>query len=88
MGIKFIKLLYDSRKLKNESDFQNKQYLINRALIIQCFDFLLTSIPKTKGCSGKKQHIFSLVFIENVPQDNNASELAMRNVKVKQKISE
>lgn len=85
--INFIKLLYDAQKLKNELDFQNKQYNIDRALIIQCFDFLLTPIPKTKGCSGKKQHIFTLVFIKNVPQDNNASERALRNVKMKQKIS-
>jgi len=39
-GTNFIKLLYDAQKLKNKSDFQNKQYNIDRALIIQRFDFL------------------------------------------------
>jgi len=35
----------------------------------------------------EKQHIFTFLFIENVPPDNNASESATHNVKVKQKIS-
>jgi transposase len=35
----------------------------------------------------EKQHIFTFLFNENVPPDNNASERAIRNVKVKQKIS-
>jgi len=35
----------------------------------------------------EKQHIFTFLFIEDVPSDNNASERAIRNVKVKPKIS-
>ncbi len=35
----------------------------------------------------ERQHLFTFLFIENVPPDNNASERAIRNVKVKQKIS-
>jgi len=46
-GTNFIRLLYDAQKLKKKSDFQNKQYNIDRALIIQRFDFLLDN-PKTK----------------------------------------
>jgi len=95
-GTNFIKLLYDAQKLKNKSDFQNKQYNIDRALIIQRFDFLLNNPPNQKQKElytfykrmlREKQHIFTFLFIENVPPDNNASERAIRNVKVKQKIS-
>jgi transposase len=35
----------------------------------------------------ERQQLFTFLFIENVPADNNASERAIRNVKVKQKIS-
>ncbi|VAW10634.1 hypothetical protein MNBD_BACTEROID03-111, partial [hydrothermal vent metagenome] len=34
-----------------------------------------------------RQHLFTFLFILEVPPDNNASERAIRNVKVKQKIS-
>ncbi|VAW12234.1 hypothetical protein MNBD_BACTEROID03-470, partial [hydrothermal vent metagenome] len=35
----------------------------------------------------ERQHLFTFLFILEVPPDNNASERAIRNVKVKQKIS-
>jgi len=34
-----------------------------------------------------RDHIFTFLFIPEVPPDNNASERAIRNIKVKQKIS-
>jgi len=34
-----------------------------------------------------KQHIFTFLYYHDVPPDNNGSERAIRNVKVKQKIS-
>lgn len=34
-----------------------------------------------------RKHLFEFLFNSNVPPDNNASERAIRNVKVKQKIS-
>lgn len=40
-----------------------------------------------KRISRERQHLFTFLFVENVPSDNNASERAIRNVKVKQKIS-
>jgi transposase len=82
--------------IQNESVFQNKQYNIDRALIIQRFDFLLNNPPNQKQKElytfykrmlREKQNVFTFLFIENVPSDNNASERAIRNVKVKQKIS-
>lgn len=35
----------------------------------------------------ERQNIFTFLFVEDVPPDNNGSERAIRNVKVKQKIS-
>ena len=34
-----------------------------------------------------RQHIFTFLYYHKVPPDNNGSERAIRNVKVKQKIS-
>ena len=35
----------------------------------------------------ERQNLFTFLYIENVPPDNNGSERAVRNIKVKQKIS-
>lgn len=40
-----------------------------------------------KRMCRERQYLFTFLFIEDVPPDNNASEWAIRNVKVKQKIS-
>jgi len=40
-----------------------------------------------KPMCREKQNLFTFLFIKDVPPDNNASERAIRNVKVKQKIS-
>ena len=35
----------------------------------------------------ERQNLFTFLFLPEVPPDNNGSERAIRNVKVKQKIS-
>jgi transposase len=95
-GLDFSKLLYDALELKKTIPFQNKQHNIERAKIIQRLQCLLEEPPDKnnkelfsfyKRMRGERQHLFTFLFLENVPADNNASERAIRNVKVKQKIS-
>lgn len=93
---KFIKLLKDSLRLKNKWDFQNSKQIIERVSIVQRLEYLLDNPPDQKHkelytfykrMRKERQHIFTFLFIADVPPDNNASERAIRNVKVKQKIS-
>ena len=71
-------------------------YDIERAKIVQRLAELLDRPPDKKHkelhtfykrTCRERQHLFTFLFVENVPPDNNASERAIRNVKVKQKIS-
>ena len=93
---KFIKLLYDSLALKKKWDSQIKKNLIERADIVQRLEYLLENPPDQKlkelytfykRMCKERQYLFTFLFIANVPPDNNASERAIRNIKVKQKIS-
>mgnify|MGYP002795042342 FL=1 len=77
-------------------DFQNPQYNSVRASIIQRFEFLLDNPPNKEQKElytfynrmlRERKDIFTFLFLLNVPPDNNASERAIRNIKVKQKIS-
>ncbi len=43
--------------------------------------------PFLKRLRKNKESLFLFLFHEKVPPDNNASERAIRNIKVKQKIS-
>ncbi len=69
---------------------------IERTKIIIRLDHLLDHHPNKedkklytfyKRMGRERQLLFTFLFIEAVPPDNNASERAIRNVKVKQKIS-
>lgn len=93
---KFIKLLNDSLILKKKLDFKSEKQSIDRAFIVQRLEYLLDNPPDQKHkelytfykrMRKERQHLFTFLFIAEVPPDNNASERAIRNVKVKQKIS-
>lgn len=93
---KFIKLLHDSLTLKNKWGFQSNKHLLDRASIVQGLEYLLDNPPDKKHkelytfykrMCKERQHVFTFLFVADVPPDNNASERAIRNVKVKQKIS-
>jgi transposase len=96
-GCKFKQLLYKAMKLKNkmlpqEYESDNPE----RNEIISAYEKLLHQPPDEKYKELKRFHkrivkyknyIFPFLYHESVPADNNASERAIRNIKVKQKIS-
>ncbi len=95
-GNDFLKLLYDSLDLKNTMERKDYIHNIERTEIIVRLDRLLALPPDKKDkklytfykrMCRERQHLFTFLFLENVPPDNNASERAIRNVKVKQKVS-
>ena len=46
-----------------------------------------TMVSFQKRITKYKDHVFTFLYHPNVPPDNNGSERAIRNIKVKQKIS-
>ena len=96
-GNRFLKILYDALEL--ERSMVNQDYFPDnrqRDDIIKRFDKLLRQPPGKKHKELQtfykrilrdREHIFTCLFIPEVPPDNNASERAIRNIKVKQKIS-
>lgn len=94
-GKDFLQLLKKSLKLKKQ-DCHKEEYKIDRAGIVQKMMQLLDNPPDKnqkelysfyKRMGRERQNLFTFLFIENVPADNNGSERAVRNIKVKQKIS-
>ena len=95
-GINFLKMLYKSLELKKTMTSKDYKNNTKRMKIIQHFENLLRNPPDKKHkelytfykrMCRENQHLFTFLFLEQVPPDNNASERAIRNVKVKQKIS-
>ncbi|QCY70342.1 IS66 family transposase [Antarcticibacterium flavum] len=95
-GKDFKNLLSRSLKLKDKLELQNREHQLERTSIIQNLDYLLERPPERKNkelytfykrMCREKQYLFTFLFLDDVPSDNNASERAIRNVKVKQKIS-
>ncbi len=88
----FRGLLYDAMELDRAAEKGD----VEKTRIVQRLERLLEKPPDKKQrelytfykrmCRERK-HLFTFLFIEDVPPDNNASERAIRNVKVKQKIS-
>ncbi|HUH47515.1 MAG TPA: IS66 family transposase [Arenibacter sp.] len=88
----FRGLLYDAMELDRAAE----KGAVERTRIVQRLERLLEKPPDKKQrelytfykrMCRERQHLFTFLFIEGVPPDNNASERAIRNVKVKQKIS-
>lgn len=96
-GNRFLKLLYESLELKRAmapSDYIGENPRRDR--LLEQFHSMLAKPPSRKQQElytlfkrvlRDKQRIFTFLFIPEVPPDNNASERAIRNVKVKQKVS-
>lgn len=94
-GWELLKLLESSLKLWAQ-DHDTKNYQTGRAEIIQKMQQLLEHPPDKKHkklysfhkrMCRERQNLFTFLFIEGVPPDNNGSERAVRNIKIKQKIS-
>ncbi len=92
----FLKLLYDAQQLKHKMKPQEYARNTERDIIIQRLDHLLHYPTDAehkkiftfyKRMCRERQHLFTFLFDLEIPSDNNASERAIRNVKVKQKIS-
>ena len=96
-AINFKELLYEAIELKrNLTPIQYLNPILQRDKIIERLSvLLLTSVPKNrkdlcafhKRIDKYKEYVFTFLFHDQVPPDNNASERAIRNVKVKQKVS-
>lgn len=94
-GKDFSKLLESTLRL-GKQDRKEEKYKINRTKEIQKLEQLLKYPPDKKQkelytfykrMEKEKQNLFTFLFIEDVPPDNNGSERSVRNIKVKQKIS-
>lgn len=89
------KLLLLAQKLKNEMSDYEKDHPERNQLTNQLDKLLAFDIEKQpakikpfqKRLIKNKNHLFPFLYHQKVPADNNASERAIRNVKVKQKIS-
>ena len=93
-GKRFKTMLCDAMELKKDGAIEKRN--AQRAKIVQRLQGLLERPPDKrhkelftfhKRMCRERQHLFTFLFIDDVPPDNNASERAIRNVKVKQKIS-
>lgn len=95
--VKFRALLKDAHKLKKQFAPVDYYYPNHpRALLEKELDNLLSEqldpkhkemITFQKRIIKYRDHVFTFLYHPTVPPDNNGSERAIRNVKVKQKIS-
>lgn len=89
----FKKLLCDAMDLNRDGPGETAR---SREAIVQALEGLLERPPEKKHrklhtfykrMCREMQSLFTFLYIPEVPSDNNGSELAIRNIKVKQKIS-
>ncbi len=93
----FKQLLYDALQLKKILSPPEYYYPINQRTELEhrLLVLLQTQIPEHmkevgsfhKRMNKYKDYIFTFLYHPEVPPDNNASERAIRNIKVKQKVS-
>lgn len=90
----FLSLIQEALKLKPVIGIENTSS--ERDRIMEKFTALLAKPPDKankksyaffKRMVKNREHIFPFLFDPTVPSDNNASERAIRNIKVKQKVS-
>ena len=94
----FKELLYDALVLKKQLTQTDYDYPINQRIqLVERLLYLLQSPVNEelkelkafhKRMNKYKDYIFTFLHYFDVPPDNNGSEIAIRNIKVKQKISE
>ena len=88
-------LFYETLKIKrtyqqidpSSSLFKNIDQRINKLLIQSLDKDFKETLKLQKSLLKHKYHLFNFLLFKDVPPDNNASERAIRNVKVKLKIS-
>ena len=87
-------LLYDAMELAKDRPVGKGD--AQKMKIVRKLEKLLEKPPNKKHqelytfykrIRRESPHLFTFLFVDDVPPDNNASERAIRNVKVKQKIS-
>lgn len=88
-----------TRAIKLKDTMTPEQYtgsFDQRTAVINEFDVLVNQtlpdtvpkiLPFQKRLRKRKRQVFNFLFYPDVPYDNNGSERAIRNVKVKQKVS-
>ena len=96
-AIEMKQLLQNAIGLKHKMTLdQYTEPLKARSEILQDFKLLIQQqlpeeIPKLRALQKRlikhEYHMFNFLFYPDVPSDNNGSERAIRNVKVKQKVS-
>jgi transposase len=94
---RFRLLLYDSLTLKKQMEDEdysssniNRSYI--RKMTFEILDSDLSNEHKKvqtlfKRLNKSRDYIYEFLYYKHVPPDNNGSERAIRNVKVKQKVS-
>jgi hypothetical protein len=93
--MKDIKLLLKEAIKDDKEDLASIQRVALKTQYDKSLEYLLSmpTIPKSetakqvKSFTKSKDKIFTFLLDVNIPADNNASERAIRNVKVKQKVS-